>query len=103
MALNSSVEQRRGASRWPYLLAAGMICLGCGHGPPPSVAGPPVIQPVSAAAVQEKEALGADFPQLDANADWPWWRGPSRNGVAVQDVAVPTHFSEKENVIWKTS
>ena len=23
------------------------------------------------------------FPKLDAKSDWPWWRGPSRDGLAV--------------------
>jgi outer membrane protein assembly factor BamB len=33
--------------------------------------------------------------------DWPWWRGPARNGVASGN-AVPVKFSATENVIWKT-
>ncbi len=42
-----------------------------------------------------------DFPKLSAERDWPWWRGPSRNGVAVSPTA-PTKFSDTENVVWKT-
>jgi outer membrane protein assembly factor BamB len=38
-----------------------------------------------------------DFPKLTA-ADWPWWRGPTRNGVAAS--AVPVKFSATENVAW---
>jgi len=37
-----------------------------------------------------------------AEADWPWWRGPHRNGVAAPDQQLPESWSENENVIWKT-
>jgi outer membrane protein assembly factor BamB len=33
--------------------------------------------------------------------DWPWWRGPSFNGVAPAGQHVPTHWSETRNVLWK--
>lgn len=42
-----------------------------------------------------------DFPKLSAERDWPWWRGPSRNGVAISPTA-PTKFSDTDNVVWKT-
>ena len=53
---------------------------------------------VSVVAADEK--VVADFPKISATEDWPWWRGPSRNGIAAQ-VAVPTKFSETEHVVWK--
>jgi hypothetical protein len=34
-------------------------------------------------------------------ADWPWWRGPNRNGVAA-DQKPPLKWSETENVLWKS-
>ncbi len=34
--------------------------------------------------------------------DWPWWRGPNRNGVAVAGQAVPTTWSDTDNVLWKS-
>src|SRR5690349_5697774 len=41
------------------------------------------------------------LPDAEFSADdWPWWRGPSRNGLAA-GAAVPVKFSETENVIWK--
>lgn len=37
-----------------------------------------------------------------SKVDWPWWRGPSRNGIASGDTIPPTSWSESENVLWKT-
>jgi len=34
--------------------------------------------------------------------DWPWWRGPSRTGVANPEQKPPTEWSESEHVLWKT-
>jgi outer membrane protein assembly factor BamB len=54
---------------------------------------------VTTSSAQEK-GLG-DFPKLSATTDWPWWRGPIRNGWATE-AAVPTTLSATENVLWKT-
>ncbi|MBI2477314.1 MAG: PQQ-binding-like beta-propeller repeat protein [Planctomycetia bacterium] len=35
------------------------------------------------------------------STDWPWWRGPERNGVAAADQAPPRKWSQTENVLWK--
>lgn len=51
-------------------------------------------------AAQEAARELADFPKLNAATDWPWWRGPSRNGIASQ-TPVPTKLSDTENVVWK--
>ena len=32
--------------------------------------------------------------------DWPWWRGPNRDGLADPDQKPPITFSETENVKW---
>jgi outer membrane protein assembly factor BamB len=34
--------------------------------------------------------------------DWPWWRGPDRNGVADAKLKPPIKWSETENVLWKS-
>lgn len=34
--------------------------------------------------------------------DWPWWRGPNRDGVAAADQKPPLKWNEVQNVIWKT-
>ena len=47
------------------------------------------------------DAPGAEGLNL-TETDWPWWRGPNRNGYAIEQQA-PTRWSEKENVVWKTA
>jgi outer membrane protein assembly factor BamB len=37
-----------------------------------------------------------------AEGDWPWWRGPQRNGIAAADQDPPLTWSEKDNIAWKT-
>ena len=32
--------------------------------------------------------------------DWPWWRGPARDGVAKSEPAPPREFSNSKNVVW---
>jgi outer membrane protein assembly factor BamB len=34
--------------------------------------------------------------------DWPWWRGPQRNGVADPAQKPPIKWSNTENILWKT-
>lgn len=53
-------------------------------------------------AAAEPEKGVADFPQLSAESDWPWWRGPSRNGIAPASAKAPVTWSATQNVIWKT-
>ena len=46
-----------------------------------------------------------EFKPVDAataQTDWPWWRGPSGDGVAAPDQAPPLKWSATENVLWKT-
>ena len=44
----------------------------------------------------------AETRAIDVGAqDWPWWRGPQRNGIADPDQAPPTTWSESENVLWR--
>lgn len=38
-----------------------------------------------------------------AATDWPWWRGPTRNGIAPADPKTPVTWSATENVVWKTA
>ncbi|OYP28374.1 PQQ-binding-like beta-propeller repeat protein [Rhodopirellula sp. MGV] len=43
----------------------------------------------------------ADTPTF-SETDWPWWRGQTRQGVAFDTKTPPLHWSETENVVWKT-
>ena len=38
-----------------------------------------------------------------AATDWPWWRGPNRNGIAAADQKPPLQWSDSKNVLWKSS
>lgn len=62
--------------------------------------GPPArpVDEVSTTADQIPEAT----PITVSESDWPWWRGPNRNNVAVSSTA-PTSWSDSENVIWKAA
>ncbi len=42
----------------------------------------------------EQIAVGPD--------DWPWWRGPNRNGIAA-DQKIPLEWSATKNVLWESS
>jgi len=47
-------------------------------------------------------ALAAAEPQSHiTDKDWPWWRGPNRNGVAVEGQSPPITWSETEHIQWK--
>ncbi|MBC7818614.1 MAG: PQQ-binding-like beta-propeller repeat protein, partial [Planctomycetaceae bacterium] len=37
-----------------------------------------------------------------AATDWPWWRGPQRNGVAAANQKPPLKWNETESVVWKS-
>src|SRR6476620_3639620 len=50
-------------------------------------------------------AFGAAVAQ-DKNIgpnDWPWWRGPERNGHADPNQKPPLKWSENENIFWKAN
>lgn len=57
--------------------------------------------PTLASGADKADSGVADFPKLAPANDWPWWRGPSRNGIAAQQAAPPTKWGEKQNVVWK--
>ena len=35
--------------------------------------------------------------------DWPWWRGPDRNGEASADQNPPLAWDDARNVVWKVA
>ncbi|HZN33732.1 MAG TPA: PQQ-binding-like beta-propeller repeat protein [Pirellulaceae bacterium] len=58
-----------------------------------------LLQLAAVAALSAQERGIAEFPKLSAERDWPWWRGPTRNGIASQ-AAVPTKFGPA-SAVWK--
>lgn len=34
--------------------------------------------------------------------DWPWWRGPTRDGIAPGGQTLPTTWSDTNNILWQT-
>jgi outer membrane protein assembly factor BamB len=50
-------------------------------------------------------ALGLPFAAVEpisvSPTDWPWWRGPTRDGVAPTNQVPPVKWSETENILWK--
>jgi outer membrane protein assembly factor BamB len=59
-----------------------------------------LVAPLALGAAPENALPG--FPKLSAEMDWPWWRGPSRDGHAPADApAPPLKWGEAENVLWK--
>ena len=43
--------------------------------------------------------FGKNFPAAD---DWPWWRGPARDGVA-RGTEAPVKWSATTNIVWKAT
>ena len=51
--------------------------------------------------IAENRATFREGEPLPRNkGDWPWWRGPTFDGIA-EDQKVPHHWSETENIVWK--
>lgn len=66
-----------------------------------------VVSGCSKSTVEEisLDSSGPIEPIPEANFaadDWPWWRGPNRNGIA-NEQTVPTSWSEDEKIVWKTA
>ena len=53
-------------------------------------------------SADEPSRPSAGEPIQVAPTDWPWWRGPQRNGVASADQHPPLKWSDRENVLWQT-
>ena len=54
---------------------------------------------VVAEELSTEAKTGAEF----SAADWPWWRGPTRNGVASSQQDPPLEWSDSSHVAWKTA
>jgi outer membrane protein assembly factor BamB len=60
----------------------------------------PVLLCLLALSVALPIAAQGEAPRV-AEGDWPWWRGPQRNGIADQTPGAPTTWSAASNVVWK--
>ncbi|MFO0906728.1 MAG: PQQ-binding-like beta-propeller repeat protein [Pirellulales bacterium] len=56
---------------------------------------------ILAASGWRRDAAGAEKIEFGGD-DWPWWRGPNRDGVAAPNQKPPTKWSDSENVAWRT-
>lgn len=54
---------------------------------------------VRAASEPAAPRTAADFGF--AADDWPWWRGPARDGHAAANQSLPLQWSDGEHVVWK--
>lgn len=54
-------------------------------------------EPIAAPKAGDSEAGKIEV----AADDWPWWRGPTRNGIAAAGQKPPLTWSDTENVVWK--
>src|SRR4051812_28722328 len=74
---------------------------------PPSPAPPmrfvlPACCLLALAALSPAAAPPPDAERVAAGADdWPWWRGPTREGVAKRQP--PLTWSASENVLWRAA
>ena len=65
-----------------------------------------VLVMATATHANESQVAVADYEKLPpakpAAGDWPWWRGPTFDGIAPLTPA-PTQWSETQNIAWKTA
>jgi outer membrane protein assembly factor BamB len=62
----------------------------------------PILCPSIARAAEPRKDAGTDKITFGPN-DWPWWRGPNRDGVADPKQKPPLKWSATENVLWKSA
>ncbi|QDU41626.1 outer membrane biogenesis protein BamB [Symmachiella dynata] len=60
-----------------------------------------VVESTGCAEQESGTAVATPAKISVSEADWPWWRGFQRNGIAPDGQSPPTTWSKDENVIWK--
>jgi outer membrane protein assembly factor BamB len=58
--------------------------------------------PGSPFTTSANEILHKIEPIEIGTSDWPWWRGPNRNGIAMADQTVPMKWDQEHHVLWKS-
>ncbi|MBI1373259.1 MAG: PQQ-binding-like beta-propeller repeat protein [Phycisphaera sp.] len=67
--------------------------------PQPDAAPVATSKPVSVSS----DVKPGSAPAISVGAnDWPWWRGPSKDGIAPASATPVTEWSETSNIVWKT-
>jgi outer membrane protein assembly factor BamB len=61
----------------------------------------PKPEPASQAETQSFAEPTAPDELTVSQDDWPWWRGPTRNGVAAAGQGVPLEWGPAKNVLWR--
>lgn len=54
----------------------------------------------SVASAADTSSPTSEFEPF-ATTDWPWWRGPERNGLAPADQDPPLVWSNSQSILWK--
>jgi len=72
------------------VIAALLILVGCNR-----------FAPVEEVSLDESKPTEELSDAVFGSSDWPWWRGPNKDGIAGNQ-NVPTTWSKDENIIWKT-
>lgn len=62
----------------------------------------PALMATSALIVAICVMTSSAQPPEPASGDWPFWRGPNRNGTAESGQQPPVQWSDTHNVAWKT-
>lgn len=58
---------------------------------------------LTAESLAQRDSTPGDTAGPFVATDWPWWRGPSRNGHASAAQDPPLTWSETENVVWRVA
>lgn len=76
-----------------YSTICGLLLIFC--------AGCAPVGPSMEASAAETEPAGSVAAVTPSELDWPWWRGPSMNGISL-DANPPTVWSATQNIVWKS-
>lgn len=65
--------------------------------------------PLLVALLAQPSSLVANEPApsepitISADKDWPWWRGPTHDGIANAGRTPPLEWSASKNILWKSA
>lgn len=56
---------------------------------------------VSCSSSESPQTASTAAPVAVAPGDWPWWRGPTRDGIAPAGQTPPMKWGDTEGILWK--